>query len=197
MPPRLLAYATTATLLLAAAGAMAQSSPLGGADHHGQRQHAPAAVSAAGALPTLPGQDAFGAVQEVVGILLADPATDWSKVNLDGLRGHLVDMNEVTLRADAAVRRVEGGIEVAVTGEGRTLDAIQRMVPAHAREIDGRDGWRASTGELPDGVKLTVTSADPRQAAAIRGLGFIGVMATGSHHQAHHLAMARGEFHAH
>jgi hypothetical protein len=42
-------------------------------------------------------------------------------------------------------------------------------------------------------VVLTVTAADPRQAAIIRGLGFIGVLASGSHHRRHHLAMARGE----
>jgi hypothetical protein len=30
--------------------------------------------------PTMPGQDAFGTIQEVVRILEADPATDWSKV---------------------------------------------------------------------------------------------------------------------
>jgi hypothetical protein len=32
-----------------------------------------------GAVPTMPGQDAFGAVQEIVRILEADPKTDWSK----------------------------------------------------------------------------------------------------------------------
>jgi hypothetical protein len=52
--------------------------------------------------PTMPGQDVFGAVQEVVGILDADPKTDWSKVDLEALRQHLIDMNEVTLKADAA-----------------------------------------------------------------------------------------------
>jgi hypothetical protein len=31
---------------------------------------------------------------------------------------------------------------------------------------------------------------DPQQVQHIRGLGFIGFMASGSHHQAHHLAMA-------
>jgi hypothetical protein len=32
----------------------------------------------------------------------------------------------------------------------------------------------------------------------IRGLGFIGLLASGSHHQPHHLAMAKGEFmHSH
>jgi hypothetical protein len=145
----------------------------------------------------MPGQDAFGAIQEIIGMLRADPATDWSRVSLDALREHLIDMNEVVLHADAAVHRVDGGIEVAVTGEGRTLDAIQRMIPAHAREIDGHNAWRTRTAELPGGVMLMVTSADPWQAEVIRGLGFIGVMASGAHHQAHHLALARGEFHRH
>ena len=72
----------------------------------------------AGAVPTLPGQDAFGAVQEIVGILEADPTTDWSKVNLNRLREHLIDMNEVTLRADAVVHPIEDGIQMVVTGKG-------------------------------------------------------------------------------
>ena len=37
-----------------------------------------------GDMPTLPGQDAFGAIQEIVGKLDADPNTDWSKVDLEG-----------------------------------------------------------------------------------------------------------------
>jgi hypothetical protein len=194
MSPRLLIPAALMSILLGDGGASAQTAPSVGTPHHGHAGTAPRAV---GAIPSLPGQDAFGAAQEIVRMLLADPATDWSKVNLDALREHLVDMSEVTLRAVAAVRRVEGGIEIAVTGQGRTLDAIRRMVPAHAREIDGRDGWRVAAGSLPDGVTLTVTSTDPRQATIIRGLGFMGVMATGSHHQAHHLTMARGERHVH
>lgn len=47
---------------------------------------------------------------------------------------------------------------------------------------------------LPDGVRLTVTADDPAQVIRIRGLGFIGLMVSGAHHQPHHLAMAKGEF---
>ncbi len=154
----------------------------------------------AGTTPTLPGQDAFGAIQEVVGMLDADPKTDWSKVNLEALRQHLIDMNEVTLKADAAAKPVAGGIEIAVTGTGRTVEAIQRMVSAHAHEIDQThlNGWSARTDPLPDGVTLTVTASDAKEVRHIRGLGFIGILASGSHHQPHHLAMAKGEFtHAH
>lgn len=146
-----------------------------------------------GRTPDLPGQDAFGAVQEVVAMLEADPKTDWSKVNLAALREHLIDMNEVVLKAEAAEKPVEGGLEIAVTGSGRTLAAIQRMIPAHAQEIDGFKGWSANATARPDGVLLTVTASDPKEVEHIRGLGFIGVLASGSHHQRHHLAMAKGE----
>ena len=147
----------------------------------------------AGGTPSLPGQDAFGAIQEIVRILEADPNTDWSKVNLDAVRQHLIDMNEVTLHADAAATPIDGGLAIAVTGSGRTLPAIQRMVPAHAQEINGHDGWAVKAETLADGVRLTVTAADPKETAHIRGLGFIGIMASGSHHQPHHLGMAKGE----
>jgi len=145
------------------------------------------------AQPRLPGNDAFGAVQEILAILEADPKTDWNRVNLDALRDHLIDMNEVTINARTRVEPVGGGIRVAVTGQGRTLEAIRRMVPAQARQIDGHDGWSVQTANLPDGVTLTVTARDAKQTAKIRGLGFIGVMATGAHHQMHHLAIARGQ----
>jgi hypothetical protein len=34
--------------------------------------------------------------------------------------------------------------------------------------------------------------ADSATVARIRGLGFAGLLTQGAHHQAHHLAMARG-----
>lgn len=146
-----------------------------------------------GLTPTQPGQSAFGDVQEIIRILKADPKTDWSKVNLDGLRQHLIDMDEVTLRADATVQKIDGGIQVAVTGQGRTLDAIRRMVLADAHHLNGQNGWTVRTTDLPDGVTLAATSTDPQQTTIIRGLGFIGVLASGTYHQEHHLMVARGE----
>ncbi|WP_439548964.1 hypothetical protein, partial [Falsiroseomonas sp.] len=144
-------------------------------------------------VPPLPGRDAFGKIQEIVRILEADPATDWAKVTLAGLREHLIDMNEVTLRAFATERPVDDGIEIAVTGTGRTLDASRRMILAHARELDQLPSWRARTEVLQEGIKLTVTSVEPREVIRIRGLGFIGLLVSGAHHQPHHLAMARGQ----
>ena len=37
--------------------------------------------------------------------------------------------------------RIDGGLEIAVTGTGRTLVAIQRMVPAWAQTMNGHQGW--------------------------------------------------------
>nr|QCL10589.1 hypothetical protein pC6.5d_696 [Rhizobium rhizogenes] len=166
---------------------------------HGVMKHhmmGTADMPAMGGVPTLPGQDAFGAIQEIVRMLEADPKTDWSKVDLEALRQHLIDMNEVTLNANATATIVQGGLQIAITGNGRTLDAINRMVPAHASEIQQThlNGWSASTSPLPNGVNLTLTSDKPKEVAHIRGLGFIGVMVSGHHHQPHHLAMAKGQF---
>ena len=153
-----------------------------------------AGMHAASTTPTMPGEDAFGAIQEIVQILDADPKTDWSKVDLEALRQHLTDMNEVTLRADAAPKQIDGGLEIAVTGDGRTLVAIQRMVPAWAQTMNGQHGWTAKMESLPNGELLTVTATDPKEIEHIRGLGFIGLLVSGSMHQSHHLAMAKGEF---
>jgi hypothetical protein len=161
--------------------AFAQTTP----DH---RMHASSTT------PIMPGQDAFGAIQEIVQILDADPKTDWSKVDLEPLRQHLIDMNEVTLRADAAPKQIDGGLEVTLTGSGRTLVAIQRMIPAYAQTVNGLNGWTAKAMTLPNGALLTVTATDPNEIQHIRGLGFIGLLVSGSHHQPHHLAMAKGAF---
>ncbi|MFM9848847.1 MAG: hypothetical protein ACKVP3_16985 [Hyphomicrobiaceae bacterium] len=131
---------------------------------------------AKGLVPTMPGQQVFGTIQEIVRMLEADPATDWSKVNISVLRDHLIDMDEVTMRARASERVLDNGVEIAVTGEGRTLAAIKRMLPAHALAALG---WSAKTQGLPSGVKLVVTAGDPHQVVKIKALGFMGVMMQG------------------
>lgn len=147
-------------------------------------------------VPTMPGQDAFGTIQEVVHILQADPTTDWSKVNIGALRQHLIDMNEVTLHAVAAERMLDSGIEISVTGEGRTLEAIKRMVPAHVSELR-EIGWNVKSDELPNGIKLTVMASEAQPLTKLKALGFMGIMVQGSHHQPHHMMMAKGQFAMH
>ena len=100
-------------------------------------------------------------------------------------------------RSRAARRRgranLDGGIQFAVTGAARTLDAIQHMVPDHVHELTAL-GWNARTEDLPNGIKLVVSTTDPRQMVKLKALGFMGIMVQGAHHQPHHLMMAKGEF---
>lgn len=146
---------------------------------------------AGGPAPTQPGQAAFAAVQEIVEILEADPKTDWTKVNIDALREHLVDMNAVTLAADVRSEPVEGGLKFYVTGTGPVRNSIRRMVTAHAATMNGAGNWRFAAADTVDGATLTVT-APAGDAQKLRGLGFFGIMTRGMHHQEHHLMIARG-----
>ncbi|HYD54866.1 MAG TPA: hypothetical protein VEA99_19685, partial [Gemmatimonadaceae bacterium] len=134
------------------------------------------------------------AIAEIVRLLEADSTTDWSAVDLERVRRHLVDMHEVTLRSTVASRTVPGGLEMLVTGAGRTTSAIRDMTTVHAEQLTAL-GMVARATPVPGGVRFTVVArdtADARLVAKIRGLGFIGVMTLGEHHAAHHLAMARG-----
>ena len=120
--------------------------------------------------PTEPGQSAFAAIQEIVGILNADPETDWSKVNIDALRQHLVDMNNVELAAEVKDVPVGSGMRFDVTGVGPVRNSIRRMVSAHAAAMNGVDGWALEAAEIDSGESLTVlppTRTRPSCAASV------------------------------
>ena len=133
-----------AAMVAATAYAVAQMPDHAGM--HGQMMHGQHGKmgSETSGQPAMPGQEAFGTIQEIVRMMEADPSTDWSKVNISALRQHLIDMDEVTMRAAAAERSIDNGVELTVTGEGRTLDAVKRMVPAHVHELT-QLGWNAKT----------------------------------------------------
>jgi hypothetical protein len=180
-------------LLIVATGALLAASALVRAQDTSHTDHVQHMHGGDAIVPTHQGQEAFGTIQEIVRILETDPNTDWSKVNIAALREHLIDMDEVTMRARASERALVSGIEITITGEGRTLAAIKRMVPAHTHELAAL-GWNARAEDLPNGVKLVVTSSDVRQVVKLKALGFMGIMVQGTHHQPHHLMMAKGEF---
>ncbi len=139
------------------------------------------------------GQSAFAVIRDVTRSLQADPDTDWSQINLEALRRHLVDMDRITLYSEVETSELEGGSRYLITAEDeRTVEAIRRMVPAHAQQIERELGWDTATDTVRDGIELTVVSNDPAQTAMIRGLGFIGFMVQGEHHADHHLMLAGG-----
>jgi hypothetical protein len=202
-------FALIACLVPAAAFAQSNSEPRAGmeAGHHmmhGQHIHMMSpgprmqheqmmqGQQLAGAVATQPGQGAFAAIQEIVEILVADPKTDWSKVNIDGLRQHLIDMNNVTLAASIKNEPIDGGLRFNVTGEGPVRDSIRRMTAAHAATMNGVDGWKFEAAEIEGGASLVV-HAPAKDVDKLRGLGFLGVLTLGMHHQEHHLMIARGE----
>ena len=141
------------------------------------------------------GQAAFAAIQEIVTQLMGNPDTEWSHVDIEALRQHLIDMDNVTLRARVLAEEIEDGARFVVTSDAPGVTAsIQAMLPAHVATMNGVEGWKMQAEDLPDGAALTVTGDTTR----IRALGFIGIMTVGAHHQAHHLALASGQDpHAH
>lgn len=158
-------------------------------------QHTPGMQHPAAAQPKEGGQSAFAAIAEIVKLLDADPRTDWSKVNIEALRQHLIDMDEVTLRATVRSEPVEGGAAFIVTGSGRTLDAIRRMTGSRAATGTPDGAVRMSVSDVDGGVRFVALAGNPvdaRAVARIRGLGFIGVVSLGDHHAPHHLGIANG-----
>ena len=142
------------------------------------------------------GQDAYAALAAVVAMLEADSTTDWSKVDIEALRKHLIAMSDVTLGARATQSPIAGGARMDVTGDGRVAESIRGMLHAHAPQLEALGLYRAQVEDIPRGARLTVTAVDPRDArtvAKIRGLGFMGLLTLGAHHAEHHVALARGQ----
>ncbi len=142
--------------------------------------------------PKQPGQDAFAAIQEIVEVLEADPQTDWTKVDIDALRRHLIDMSNVTLLAVVSREPLGDGMRFTVTGSDPVVVSIRRMITAHAATMNGVGGWRFNAADVDRGAVLEV-HVPPADMAKLKALGFIGVMTRGMHHQEHHLMIARGQ----
>lgn len=183
------AFITIAASLIGLAGMPSSAQQ---ADHMTHGGHVMPNAAAAGQ-PTEPGDGAFAAIAEIVAILFADPETDWSRVDIDGLREHLVDMNQLVLGASVSSEPLSDGLRMRIDTSGRPGEAAFRMVPAHGPVLAAETGWQSEVASDGEEIVWTVTGADENAAALIQALGFFGLMATGDHHRAHHLALVRGE----
>ncbi|MFT5116876.1 MAG: hypothetical protein ACI9NY_000400 [Kiritimatiellia bacterium] len=191
---RIIFFAFIATTLIGAAyiataDDFRQKLEINHAEHH-DHGNAPANPSEAG-------QGAFAALVEIVVLLENDPHTDWGKVDIDGLREHLVDMNQLVINAKVSKHLSEDKVAFTISGTGAALRAINNMVPAHAGQLSMLTQWEVETQLNADGVTLVLSSKDKDEIKKISALGFFGVMATGSHHQEHHYQMAKGKGHFH
>jgi hypothetical protein len=144
---------------------------------------------------TATGNDAFWAIQEAVQKLTADPHTDWSKVNLEALRQHFVDMHNFTMHVEVLSHTPTArGMEVMVRpGTPAAEASLHRVFAAHPAQLKRETGWDMHVSKQGDVFVLNVTTQNPAEIERLRGLGYIGVMALGTHHQAHHWGMVQGE----
>jgi len=156
--------------------------------------------------PTMVGQYAFATLAEIVSLLEADPDTNWSKVDIESLRQHLIDMDRVTMSSMVASSPIDAGMRFTVTGFDPSTIAsasIQRMTQAHAAAQSAAISHSGAETNVPsalhyavqlieNGAEMSVTASDEDEIPRIRALGFIGVMVSGMHHQAHHWSMAKG-----
>ncbi len=156
-------------------------------------------MSAASPRTTRAGQEAFATIAEVVRVLDANPSTDWSKVDIEALRAHLIDMDDVTMRSQVKATSLPDGATFDVSGSGRVRDAIRRMSMSHGTTITPADGFTWNATETPDGARVTVRTIDPTDTARVarlRALGFLGILSLGDHHRVHHLGIADGSMRA-
>lgn len=144
---------------------------------------------------TQPGNDVFGAIQEVLRQLEADPHTDWKKVNLEALRQHLLDMRNFTENVEIVSQKsIENGVEIVVRPTVvSAIPSLDRAFAAHPAQLKSETGWDMTVKKEMDRYTLRIVAADAQQADKIRGLGYIGIMAYGDHHPAHHWALATGQ----
>lgn len=167
----------------------------GNAEEHSHRDHNGMSHGTSNATPlTEPGNDAFAAIQEAVDKLMADPNTDWRRVDLEALRQHLVDMNNFTLHVKVVSQKpIRGGVEFIVKPTtAEAAGSLDRLFAAHPAILKQESGWDMSATKIKGGYSARVTSRNPNDVEKIRGLGYIGIVALGKHHQLHHWQMATG-----
>lgn len=144
---------------------------------------------------TQTGNAAFAAIQEAIHALEADPNTDWSKVDLEGLRQHLIDMDHMTFDVDVLKKEdIDNGVAVEIQATTpEAAGSLGRVLAAHPTHLKMETGWTMDVHDEDAGrYRLVVTTPNPDEVAKVRGLGYIGLMAYGAHHIPHHWIIVRG-----
>lgn len=176
------------------AGVLFVTSSPAPAQHHGHETTASSSATPSNVLQA-PGHSVFGTVQEAIRQLEADSTTDWSQVDIEALRQHLIDMQHVALHVTVQDKTpIEGGVRLRVKA---TTDAarasLARVLDAHPHMLHQETGWTMEVHEDDASYVLRVTTENPQERDKIRGLGYMGLLAYGQHHQRHHWHLVRGE----
>jgi len=103
-------------------------------------------------------------------------------------------MNDMTLHIEVISQKpIDHGLETIIKPTtARAALALKRVFKAHPMQLMHETGWNMNVVNNNDRYTLTITSTNEKDINKIRGLGYIGLMAYGNHHQAHHWAMANG-----
>jgi len=154
---------------------------------HGHKMQVKGSLSEAG-------NDAFGTVQEVIVQLNNNPNTDWKKVNIEALRRHLLDMNDMTVNVEViSQENIPNGLKAIIKATTkRAALALERVFKAHPAQLQRETGWKMTVQKQGNQYVLTIVSENSQDIDKIRGLGYIGLMAYGNHHQPHHWGIATG-----
>ena len=145
------------------------------------------------AVLTESGTDPFATMQEAIAALEANPNTNWERVNIEALRSHLVEMQDMTINVEVVQHSIKGGFRAIVTPTtDRATRSLTKVLSAHPTQMKAETGWDMQVKNNNGVFTLTVTTERAEDVAKIRGLGYIGIMAYGNHHQPHHWAMASG-----
>ena len=140
------------------------------------------------------GTDPFALIQEVIALLEANPDTDWSVINIEALRSHLVEMQDMTLNVNVEQQPINLGFMAVITPTtDRALESMIQVLSAHPSQMKVETGWDMTVTNNNGAFTISVTTDQLLDVDKIRGLGYIGIMAYGNHHQPHHWAMASGE----
>ncbi len=140
------------------------------------------------------GNAIFGTLQETIKMLDANPETDWEKVDLEGLRQHLIDMENFTSGVDVlSNEKIAKGSKIVIRAKSKVAhDSLSRALKAHPSMMQSETGWTMGVEQNKERFTLTIETQKPEEITRLRALGYIGVMALGDHHQVHHWLMASG-----
>ncbi len=163
-------------------------------EEHSTNHHKQMTAQNQTTLLTEAGNDIFGTIQEVITNLNANPHTDWTKVNITALKEHLLDMRDMTINVEVISKKaLKNGSEILIRPTNkRARQAMKRVLSGHPAQLKNETSWQMKVQK--NGLKylLTTTTNKAKDVNKIIGLGYIGLMAYGSHHQPHHWSIATG-----
>ena len=141
---------------------------------------------------TQAGNDIFATIQEVIVKLDNNPDTDWHKVNIEALRQHLLDMNDMAINVEVVNKKfLKNGLEVVVQAlTTRAETTLERVFKAHPYHLGRETGWDMQVVRKGKQFIVTTITEKTEDVAKIVALSYIGLMAYGNHHQPHHWAIS-------